>query len=76
MKGYADLADLPEDERIDIIGRTAAGGQIVGFFVDDQKKAARYIKKLLANHAIRVLDVKQDAVVKNTVMVRVGPKES
>lgn len=76
MKAYADLADLPENERIAIIGQTAASGQVVGFFVDDDAKADRYLKKLLAGYSVRLIDRKKDAVVKGTVMVRVGPKES
>jgi len=73
MKAFADLADLPEDDRIDIIGRTASDGQTVGFFVDDEAKADRYIKTLLASHRVRVLERKKDVLVKNAVFVRVGP---
>lgn len=73
MKAYADLADLPEDDRIAIIGRTAESGQTVGFFVDDDEKADRYIKKLLASFKVRVQERKKDALVKNTVFVRIGP---
>ncbi len=74
MKGYADLADLPEDERIEIIARTAAAGEIVGFVVDDDPKAERYIRKL-RRFDVRVID-KKAGPVRGTVMVRVGPKES
>lgn len=74
MKAFADLADLPEDERIQIIATTAAAGQIVGFFVDDDAKADRYVRKLAA-YPVRVIDRKA-GFVKGTVMVRVGPKES
>lgn len=74
MKAYADLADLPEDERIAVIARVAAAGQIVGFVVDDDPKADRYIKKLSAL-PVRIIDRGQGPV-KGTVLVRVGPKES
>lgn len=73
MKAYADLADLPEDDRIRIIGESAASGQTVGFFVDDDAKADRYIKKLLDSHRVRVIERKKDVLVKNTVFVKVGP---
>lgn len=73
MKGYADLADLPEDERIAIIAATAQT-QIVGFFVDDDVKADRYIRKL--GDRVRVLERKADVLVKGTVFIKVGPKES
>lgn len=73
MKAYADLADLPEDERIAIIAETAQT-QIVGFFVDDDAKADRYIRKL--GDRVRVLERKPNVLVNGTVFVRVGPKES
>jgi hypothetical protein len=34
-KAFADLGDLPEDERIEIIGRVARG-TVTGFIVDDE----------------------------------------
>lgn len=77
MEGYADLADLPEDDRIAIIGRTAALGKVVGVFVDDDgEKADRYIKKVLAaGHRVRLID-RRPGFVKDTVMLRFGPAES
>ena len=75
MKAYADLADLPEDERIRIIAATAAEGQIVGVVVDAEAgKAERYITKL-KKYPVRIID-QMPGPVKNTVLVRVGPKES
>lgn len=73
MKGYADLADLPEDERIRIIAETAATA-IVGFFVDDEEKADRYIRKL--GERVRVIERRANVLVKGTVFVKVGPRES
>ncbi len=72
MKAFADLADLPEDERIRLIGE-AACHSIVGFFVDDDEKADRYIEKLAA-FPVRVIERKRDLLVKNTVLVKVGPR--
>lgn len=74
MEAYADLGDLPEDQRIEVIARTAAAGKVVGFIVDDEVTADHYISKLVG-HPVRVIDRKPGPV-KNTVMVRVGPKES
>lgn len=74
MKAYADLADLPEDKRITVIAGVAAAGQIVGFVVEDEPKADRYIEKLAA-YPVRVID-RGPGPVKSTVLVRVGPKES
>lgn len=74
-KFYADLADLPEDERIHIIGQSAADGKVVGFFTDDDAKADRYIAKLTKWYpTVRVIDRKRDVLVPSTVFVRVGPK--
>ncbi len=72
MKAFADLADLPEDERIAIIGQVASGGALVGFVVDDDDKADRYIKKLSERFKVRIVD-RGVGPVKNTVLVRVGP---
>lgn len=73
MKAFADLADLPEDERIRIIYETAQT-QIVGFFVDDDTKADRYIQAL--GDRVRVIERKSDVLVKGTVFIKVGPKEN
>jgi hypothetical protein len=73
MKAFADLADLPEDERIAVIAATAQT-QVVGFFVDDDVKADRYIRKL--GDRVRLIERKPNVLVKGTVFVKVGPKES
>lgn len=76
MKAYADLADLPEDDRIEAIARAAANC-VVGFVVDDDRKADRYIEKLKA-YPVRLIDRKPLNLYRGatTVLVRVGPKES
>lgn len=76
MKAFADLADLPEDDRIAIIARTASqpDAGVIGFVVDDDAKADRYISKLLAaSSQVRLID-RGPGPVKGTVLVRVGPK--
>lgn len=77
MKAYADLADLPEDERIRIAAETAATqGAIVGLITDDEPgKPERYIEKLGKFPRIRIID-RGPGPVKNTVLIRIGPKES
>lgn len=74
MTAYADLYNLPEDERIKSIAATAACGHIVGFVVEDHEKADRYVEKLKA-YPVRIID-RHPGPVKNTILVRVGPKES
>lgn len=69
---FADLADLPEEERIAIIGKSAESGKRVAFVVDDNAKADRYIRKLLLDFNVRVLE-RGSGPVKNTVYVKVGP---
>jgi hypothetical protein len=51
---YADLADMPEDDRIAIIGQTAEGGKRVAFIVEDDAKADRYIEKLTKRFRVSV----------------------
>lgn len=75
MKAYADLADLPEDERIRIAAETAARGHVVGVVVDDEPgKPERYIQKLAA-YPVRIID-RRAGPVANTILIRIGPKES
>ena len=73
MKTFADLADLPEDDRIRVIGETAESGDRVGFFVDDDAKADRYIRKLTKWYPrVEVVERKKDVLVNNTVFVAVN----
>lgn len=74
VKGFADLAHLPEDDRILIIGETAQAGNRVGFFVEDDAKADRYIRKLTERFRVEVIERKAD-LIKNTVFVKVARKE-
>jgi hypothetical protein len=76
MKGYSDLANLPEDKRIEIIGRTVVTSrQTVAVAIDDEpKKVARYIRKLNDRNP-GLLNIEQVAgVVPNTVTLRVAAK--
>jgi hypothetical protein len=44
---YADLADYPEDQRVEQIGHQAITNHLtVGFIVETEAKAKRYIEKL------------------------------
>jgi hypothetical protein len=72
MKAYADLADLPEDDRIHIIGKTAEAGNLTGFVVEDDEKADRYIEKLKRWHRVNILD-RGPGPIRGTILVRVGP---
>lgn len=55
---YADLADLPEDDRIELIAQAVREGQVVGFFVDakPKRKAERYLRKLRAKVPALLVD--------------------
>lgn len=74
MTKYADLADLPEDDRVDIIGRTAEGGQKVAFVVEDDLKADRYIRKLSARFNVEI-EKRCAGPVKDTISVIVAKRE-
>jgi hypothetical protein len=80
MKGFADLADLKEDDRITAIGNTVMKAPsssadqpiMVAVVVDDHVKADRYVKKLESQFpGIRIID-RFDGPVANTVTIRVG----
>lgn len=73
-KAFADLGDLPEDERIWLIAGTAAQGHVIAFIVEDDAKADRYVAKLAA-YPVRIID-RSSGPVKGTIAVRVGPQES
>lgn len=69
MKGYADLFHLHEDARIEIIGKRAATGERVGFVVEDNVKADRYVKKLSRLFPDVEVVKRSDGPVKDTVFV-------
>lgn len=73
MKAFADLGDLPEDTRIKVIAETAAAGEVVGFVVENDAKADRYIKKLGKFPLVRV-SYRGPGPVKGTILVRVSAK--
>ena len=83
-KAFADLESLPEDDRIDVIGNTtmtcgnpfATEPFIVGFIVESEEKADRYIEKLKKKFPEIVIIGKGAGPVKGTVAVRVGPPAS
>jgi hypothetical protein len=59
MPPFADLHKLPEDERIDLIGHyTMHETKTIGFVVEDDEKADRYIAKLKAKFPGIVVDAR------------------
>lgn len=59
MKAFADLADLPEDDRIKLIADTAKRnpGSVIGVAVDDEpEKVERYQAKL-RRQGLSVIDI-------------------
>jgi hypothetical protein len=76
MTQYRDAGDLPEDTRIDLIGKTAMQQRKkVAFVTDaDPGKADRYIAKLLERFpGLEVLN-RGDGPVPDVVYVTVAPK--
>jgi len=79
MKGYTDLADLPEDERIRLIGECVMNTkQTIGFFVDHEEgKAERYVKKLQEQFpGIKVLGIHKQLITQSADFVKVGPPDA
>lgn len=76
-EGYADLADLPEDERIRLIGETVTTqGKTVGVCVDSTPgKAARYKCKLMQRFPSVVILDTTDGPIKGVITIRVGPRQ-
>jgi len=75
MTVYSDIADMPENERIHVIGETASAGSVVGFVVENDVKADRYLRKLQRWFpGVRVID-RGPGPVANTILVRCGPKQ-
>lgn len=73
LKGFADLGDLPEDDRIRAIGTYVEQhpGEIVGVVVDEDRtgaKATRYVGKLATRHRVRIVDVTAGPVPHSTVI--------
>ena len=78
VKGFADLANLPEDERIDLIGRyVIETKQTVGVLTDsgrgDECKPQRYIDKIKKRFPSVQIIGKEPGPIKNTICIRVGP---
>jgi len=74
--GYADRADLPENKRIDIIGKLVTDEKkTINVVVDDDgKKVDRYAKKLLTKFPHLIIIEKFKSPVDKTVVLKVGPK--
>jgi len=75
---FADIANLDEDRRIDVIGQAAmmAPGKTVAFVTDDQpaSKADRYVRKLLTKFPALEVLARTAGPVAGTVSVRVRVK--
>jgi hypothetical protein len=74
VKGFADLGDLPEEARIQVVVKACRAGNICGVIVDTQEKADRYAVMFRA-FGVRVIDTKPGPL-QGSVLLRVGPKES
>jgi SH3-like domain-containing protein len=73
VKGFADLADMPEDDRIAIIVRTVLQGKTVGVALErEPEKIARYKAKLRAAGVV-ILDERPSEIA-GVVFLRVGPQ--
>lgn len=81
MKGYSDLHDYTEDERIEIIGRTVLDKAssdktfTAAICVEDDAKADRYIEKLKKKFpTIRIIERVKGDIATNCeiVSIRVG----
>jgi len=75
-QGYADLGDLSEDQRIQIIGKMVTEKRsTVAIAVETKAKADRYGKKLMLAFPDLIIRGLHPGLVKNTVLLRVGHKD-
>lgn len=74
--GFADLHELSEDQRIEVIGRTVVEmGKTVGVVVDDEPgKAERYIRKLRERFPGAVVLSQEKGPVAGAVTLKIGPQ--
>jgi hypothetical protein len=73
MGKFRDVADLREDDRIDIIGQHVMAGQSVGFVTDDEPgKMDRYLAKLKAKFPAIQVEWRKDGPVAETVSAKVS----
>lgn len=73
---FADLADLDEDKRIEVIGRTVMEGRkrsAVCVEADEPEKLARYVRKLTEHYPGIVIGAARPGPVEGTVTVYVDP---
>ena len=79
----ADIHDLPEDERIAIIGNAVEAGKLVAVFVDNEpEKVERYKGKVLKCHpGARFINQVDDLIMvqaaggpEGATMLQFGPK--
>lgn len=74
---FSDLHCLEEDARVRVIGEKAAAGKLVGVLLDnDEKKIARYIKKLTERHPTVALIDRHPGPTTGVVILRFGPNKT
>ena len=77
MTKFADIANLDESKRIDLIGhRVIDHHETVGFVVEDDIKADRYITKLQKKFPNIIVDWRGPGPVSETILVRVKENPS
>lgn len=82
IKGYTDLGDLPENDRITVIGKyvmaepanSTEKPQVIGIALENKEKAERYAKKLLRKFpTIKIIEI-APGIIPSTVLLRIaGP---
>lgn len=76
MKGYSDLADLPEDDRIAAIGRCVTTQKLtVAVAVDDKRKKIDRYRRKLETRFPGLLDIEEvGALTPGVMILKVKPK--
>lgn len=75
LKGYSDLADLPEDKRIEVIGIavTVKRETVAVALENEEKKIVRYERKLKSRYPGLLAIERASGLVPNTILLLVSP---
>jgi hypothetical protein len=76
MTQYADLFEMSEDSRIEMIGKAAAAGNTVGVVLEKNqpKKIERYIKKITTRYPNVSVHARIVGPTDLVVTIKFGPK--
>jgi hypothetical protein len=78
MTVFADLHEMPEDQRIDLIGLAASKGKVIGVLLErhEPAKVERYIRKVTERYPNVIVIERVNGPTAKVVTIKFGPKHS